>query len=613
MKPADVAPALPGEHTAVMWAARLAPGRTPGLELVGEHGPASHAHAGSRAAVFEGVLYNRADLEQVLEAPGGTDAAVVLSAYERWGVDALLKIKGVFALAIWDGDSHSAVLARDPLGIYPLFYADRGEELLLSTSIDAVLACDGVSSALNRAALADHLCHRWPDREETYFESIKRVPACHALLIERGVHRLHRYWDPGPPGQEMNWVTEDELDEGFHELFEQAVARCLSLGPAGIFLSSGLDSVSVAGVASDLCRAQGEGLPLAMSVSFPDPECNEELAQRAIARDLGLEQIMLPLDDSVQPHGLLRKSCELQAGRSAPMLSYYAPPYMQLAEVARSRGYKVVMTGGGGDEWLCVTPLLAADLIRAGDVRGLIRLVRNMRRSFNLPAWKVWQNALWTFGGRQVVGRMVGSVLPRVAPGLQRKYRRRIVSEGIPEWVAPDSDLRGEIERRNLAAWPEPPTDGWYRHDIRVGLDHPVAAMEMEEFFENMPLTGVRTMCPFMDADLVDFLYRVPPELLDRGGRSKGLVRHELARRFPDLDFERHKKITALSFSRNIAQAQGEGAWKASGGAPALAELGVIDPKGFEHELREVLSGRAEQAYHVWDVLNLEAWTRSRI
>jgi asparagine synthetase B (glutamine-hydrolysing) len=320
----------------------------------------------------------------------------------------------------------------------------------------------------------------------------------------------------------------------------------------------------------------------------------------------------LNLNDAVKPHGLVQASCQLQAGRSAPMLSYYAPPYLQMAEEARSRGYRVVMTGGGGDEWLCVTPLHAADLIRSGNVRELIAHTRNMRRSYNLPARTVWRNSLWEFGARHVLASMVGSALRRVAPALQRAYRQRVVAKGIPHWVAPDSALRSNLERRNVAAWQERPTDGWYRHDIRFGLDHPVAAMEMEEFFENTRITGMRTLCPFMDADLVDFLYRVPPALLDRGGHSKGLVRQELHRRFPELDFERHKKITAVSFSRNVVLAEGERAWQASGGAPALAELGVLDAKEFERERQTILSGRKEETYQVWDVLNLEAWVRSR-
>jgi hypothetical protein len=279
----------------------------------------------------------------------------------------------------------------------------------------------------------------------------------------------------------------------------------------------------------------------------------------------------------------------------------------------RARGYNAVLTGGGGDEWLCVTPLLAADLIRAGDVRGLVRHAKSMQRSFNLPWWTVWRNALWVFGLRQLVGATVGSALRRVAPARLEAHRRRAAEAPVLDWVAPDPELRDEMTRRNLDAWPERPKDGWYRHDLRNGLDHAVTAMEMEEFFENARLTGVRTLCPYMDPDLVDFLYRVPPELLDKGGRAKGLVRHELARRFPELGFDRQKKLTAVSYSRGVVLEQGERAWQGSGGAPTLAELGVIDQKAFEQELQAIVSGRRDRVFHVSDVLNLEAWTRSRI
>ena len=585
----------------------------PTLELLNAQGPVASARAGSRAVIFDGVIHNRAELEAMLGEPGeaGDDANLVLRGYQRWGHDVLQRIRGLFALAVWDGDTRSALLARDPLGICPLFYATRGDDIVLSTSIDALLGCDGVSPALNRVALADHLCHRWPDREETYFEAIKRVPACHALLIEDGTPRLHRYWDPAPPGEEMDWVAEGELEQ-FHELFDQAVNRCLSLGPVGIFLSGGLDSVSVAGVAVDNCRSQSLPAPLALSVVFPDPECNEELAQRAVAKGLGLDQIVLNLDDAVREEGLLMSACNAQAGRSAPMLNYYAAPYLQLAGEGRSRGCRTIITGNGGDEWLTVTPLYAADLIRSFDVRGLVSHVSSIRRSFDLSAPRVWHNALWRFGAKPLLSGGVGAAMRRFAPSLLERHRRRVVAQAQPAWVAPDPGLRSDLERRNLMLWPDRPTDGQYRYELRVGLDHAIVGMEMEENYENMRLTGLRTLAPFQDADLVHFLYRVPPELLDRGGRAKGLVRAELARRFPDLGFERHKKISALSFARNVAIEQGERAWKELGGVPALAEQGVVDPKAFERELRTIVGGNEQEAYRIWDVLNLESWTRNR-
>lgn len=600
------------------WVGRLGAGDgnggAPTLELVTAHGAVGRAEVGAYTVIFDGVLHNRPELEQMLEPqPGLEDAALVAAACQRWGLGALDRIKGVFALVARDRRDGSALLARDPLGVVPLFYADCRGATLVSTSIDALLEDDGVSATLNRAALADHLCHRWPSREETYFEAIKRVPACHALVVERGTRRLHRYWDPAPPGEEMNWVGEDEL-ERFHELFDQAVERCLELGPVGIFLSGGLDSVSVAGAAVELCRASGQPAPLALSVVFPHPECNEELEQKAVARDLGLDQVMLDLEDAVRPQGgLLMSACDAQAGRSAPMLNYYAAPYLQLAAEGKRRGCQTIITGNGGDEWLTVTPLYAADLIRSRDVKKLIAHARSIRRSFDLSTPRVWHNALWRFGMKPLLSVAMGSTLERRAPGLLRARRARLVRDGIPDWVAPHAGLRAEIERRGLEGWPARPTDGFYRDELRRGLDHAIVAMEMEENFENTRMTGVRTPAPFQDADLVDFLYRVPPELLDRGGRAKGLVRANLARRFPELGFERQKKISALSFYRGVALEQGESAWQQLGGVPALADLGVLDPNAFERELRSILAGREIEAFHVWDVLNLEAWTRSRI
>jgi asparagine synthase (glutamine-hydrolysing) len=599
------------------WVAQIGPtdgnGAAPTLELISSRGAVGNAEVGPYRAVFDGVLHNRSELERTLETPPGSDdAALVLAACERWGIEALQQIKGIFALAVWESGTGFGFLARDPLGIYPLFYVEAGDRTLISTSIDALLESDGVSTALNRAALADHLCHVWPRREETYFEAVKRVPPGHALVLDRGGAQLHRHWDPAPPGDEIDWVTEDEL-EHFHELFDQAVNRCLALGPAGIFLSGGLDSVSIAGAALDNCRAQGLPEPLALSVVFPHPECNEEDAQRAIAGQLGLDQVFVNLNDAVGDKGLLLSACDGQADRAAPMLNYYAAPYLQLSRDARKRGCTTILTGDGGDEWLTVTPLYATDLIRAGDVRGLIRHASSIRRSFNLSAPRVWHNALWRFGAKQILKETAGSTLGRFAPGVLDTYRRRVVRKGIPQWVAPDSLLRQELEHRGVEGWPEPPTDGRYRAELRLSLDHALVSMEMEEKFENTRRTGTRMLAPFFDAELVHFLYRVPPDLLDRGGRAKGLVRDEVARRFPDLGFERHKKISALSFAREVALEQGRRAWSEVGGVPALSELGVVDAASCERELQTILAGRERDAFRIWDVLNLESWTRSRL
>jgi asparagine synthetase B (glutamine-hydrolysing) len=137
--------------------------------------------------------------------------------------------------------------------------------------------------------------------------------------------------------------------------------------------------------------------------------------------------------------------------------------------------------------------------------------------------------------------------------------------------------------------------------------------MQMEEAFESGRSTGTRVLAPFLDADLVDFLYRTPPNLLSRGGRSKGLVRESLARRFPALGFERQRKIAGTTYARFVMQGQTSNIWRQMGGVPALAELGVVDGDGFERHVVEASDPGYLDGFHIWDMLNLEAWLRSQL
>src|SRR5262249_9211027 len=138
---------------------------------------------GRTAVLFDGTLYNRRELQLALGQPLATDATLIADAYARWGGDFIHHLNGVFALVVCDTGAGRLIAARDPFGEHPLFFAGgNGRELLLSLSIDALLADSRVSRTLNRAALADHLCQRWPDVSETFFAAVRRVPPAHMLI-----------------------------------------------------------------------------------------------------------------------------------------------------------------------------------------------------------------------------------------------------------------------------------------------------------------------------------------------------------------------------------------------------------------------------------------------
>jgi hypothetical protein len=149
-------------------------------------------------------------------------------------------------------------------------------------------------------------------------------------------------------------------------------------------------------------------------------------------------------------------------------------------------------------------------------------------------------------------------------------------------------------------------------------LDHALVAMELEEAFQSGRELGLRFGHPLWDADLLTFLYRTPPELLNQGGRSKGLVRGMLARRFPELGFERQRKVTGTPVVRELVTREGKVAWRRMGGATALAELGIVD-EGAASTLIDGVLDQAKSpeknvyAYRVWDILALEAWVRPRL
>ena len=162
----------------------------------------------------------------------------------------------------------------------------------------------------------------------------------------------------------MKWVTEDELGR-FDDLLEQAVRRRLAFGRVGVYLSGGLDSVTVAASPPTSRRL---GLETPEGLVFEHESANEEQLQRQVGAALSLPHTVVPLSQTISDGGLLRSALAVSARRSAPLLSLWEPCYEHLADEARRHGCLALLTGSGGDEWLNFNPVYAADLLRAGQI-----------------------------------------------------------------------------------------------------------------------------------------------------------------------------------------------------------------------------------------------------
>jgi asparagine synthase (glutamine-hydrolysing) len=577
--------------------------------------PTGRAEGGGCQVLFEGIVHEREALRRELGTPEpASNADLFLGSYLRWGEEAFRRVSGLFGAVVTDARNGRLLAARDPLGIYPLFYAETPIGLELSLSIEALLARPSVPQAVNRFALVDHLCHRWPSIDETYFEAIRRVPAGTLLVRSPGGRTdLQRYWDPSPPGQPITWVTEPELGR-FDELLEQAVRRLVELGPVGIYLSGGLDSVTVAAIAADEARKLGAPPPEGLSLVFEHESANEEPLQRQVGAALSLPHTVVPMSQTLSEGGLLRNALAVSARRPAPLLSLWEPAYAYLAAQGREHGCRTILTGSGGDEWLEFNPAYAADLIRSGQPRLLFEVWQTMHRSYRISRARAARHVLWTYGVRTILRRSGRRGLRRTAPQLLAAHHRRRIDAATPAWVVPDPGLRAQLLERHQLLLEGDTNLTHYMREVRRSLDSPIVASELEETFERGRRVGVPILHPFLDADLASFLYVTPPKLLMIGGRTKGLIRRYVSRRFPELGFERQRKLNANAFFAETLVNEGREIWRETGGARALAALGIVDLTAADAAMKRIFDGQEPlESFRVWYVLSLEAWLRPRI
>jgi hypothetical protein len=271
-----------------------------------------------------------------------------------------------------------------------------------------------------------------------------------------------------------------------------------------------------------------------------------------------------------------------------------------------------MLTGNGGDEWLTISPFLAADYLREFNFAGVYQLWKSIYRSYHEPTFALFRNLMWRWGIQPLLLPPAHRIVKRLAPwAIPLRHR---VMQTVPKWLAPDTTLRQELERRRYGQVKEKRErpDSHYLRSGRTALDTPLISMVAEEAFNMGQRLGARELHPFWDADLVDLLYRTPPSLLNSEGRNKGLVRSTLARRFPQVGFNQQRKMGASKFYASSIYREGSEALRKLGKTRILADLGVVDGPGLDAVLQKILAREPEtQVHQIWKVLNLESWARA--
>ncbi|WP_456432626.1 asparagine synthase (glutamine-hydrolyzing) [Thermosulfuriphilus sp.] len=293
--------------------------------------------------VFNGEIYNFRELRRILESMGhrfqtNSDTEVILRAYLEWGPECVRHLLGMFAFAIWDASRRRLFLARDRLGKKPLYYWTQGSRFAFASEIKALLKIPDLSPQVDLQALDCYFSFGYIPSPKTIFQSIRKIPPAHYLLVSEKGLELTRYWEVDFRSREIG--LEEALEE-FWPLAEEAVrVRLLSEVPLGAFLSGGIDSPLVVAL---MARELSDPV-LTNSIGFNDPRLDELPVAREIARYLGTEHHEFTVSPQVKEI-LPRIAWHFDE----PLADSSALPTYYVCLMAR-QNVTVALSGDGGDE-----------------------------------------------------------------------------------------------------------------------------------------------------------------------------------------------------------------------------------------------------------------------
>lgn len=294
--------------------------------------------------VFNGEIYNFPDLRRQLSARGHRfrshcDTEAIVHLYEEYGDACVDRLRGMFAFAIWDQKRRRLLLARDRVGIKPLYYMHVGERLLFGSEIKAILQAPGVERQIDPEALRDYLTYMWVPAPKSMFRGVRKLPAGHIATFDSNGLRTSEYWDlrfPEPATRDPKG-----LGEGFlGELTESVKAHLISNVPLGAFLSGGIDSSSIVAVMAGL---QAEPV-VTNSIGFEEQDYDELPYADLVAQRFRTKHHR----QVVQPN-VIEDVGRLAWHFDEPFADYSAMPTYRVSKMAREN-VTVALSGDGGDE-----------------------------------------------------------------------------------------------------------------------------------------------------------------------------------------------------------------------------------------------------------------------
>lgn len=490
--------------------------------------------------VLNGEIFNYIELRAQLKALGHrfrtrSDTEVIVHAYEEYGDRFVERLSGQFALALWDVRRQRLLLARDPVGIRPLYYTTCSGRLLFASEVKGILAVAPEVASLDEQGLAQVFTFWSTVGDRTVFKGVRNLPPGHRLIVENGTQRLEGYWDwTFPEGRGRTDLSLDEAAEGLQGLLRDVIGQQLRADvPVGAYLSGGLDSAGIAALARERV-----GTLQTFSITFDDPEFDESAYQREMAEHLGVR------------HSALRCTAEdigavfpqMIRHTESPVLRTAPAPLMLLARHVHEQGFKVVLTGEGADEVFG-----GYDLFKEGRIR----------RFWSRQPDSRWRPLLFSrlypylthspVANRHFARLFFGQRLSELDNPFYAHLTRWSTTRGIfkllsPELLAslsrtaPEETLRQQLPT-GFAAWSDLGQAQYI--EVKTLLEGYLLSSQGDRVSMAHAVEG---RVPYLDPRVIEFANALSPRYKLRVLREKVLLRRALRRLLPETILQRTKQ-----------------------------------------------------------------------
>jgi asparagine synthase (glutamine-hydrolysing) len=554
---------------------------------------------------YNGEIYNHVELRRELEGLGhrfhsaGSDSEVIIYAYRQWGVDAVQRLRGMFAFALWDANLRRLWLVRDRIGIKPLYYTLQADRLLFASEIKALLADPDVPREVDEESLFQYLSFLTSPAPGTLFAKIRKL-AGGSMLLVHGDGRVEerRYWDAVGAARPVAGTDHEIAAELLHLLRSSVRLHKVSDVPVGVFLSGGIDSSTIAAL-----HGEGEASAVrAFTVGYDkdyDSYRSEITQARSVARFLGAElsEVRLSFSDLID---FLPEMVRLQ---DEPIADPVCVPLYYVAKLAREQGVTVCQVGEGSDElffgypnWHRALRLQHLnDLFpRLGPVKALgLAGLRAWGKERSQPyAWldRARRGLPIFWGGAEAFNE--AAKVRVLSPRLRKDFRDR------SSW-----DAIAPIHKRYLANVERASALGWMSYlDLNLRLPE-LLLMRVDKM---TMASSLEARVPFLDHEVVSFALGIADEVKLRNGVLKAVLKNAVRGLIPDSVIQRPKQ----GFGVPVHE------WLLSGlPAETMAAVDefITETDLFDRAAIKDLFARAKATGLQWCILNLSLWWREFI